>query len=115
MQKVKRDSRLWRFEDRLRAADRRGSLCCGVQHPVTRVGCFCFPREANTGRDLSITCATVTSEGSQTILRARVLLNLTEANIEDLIFMPLPKNENQPLYCLDIGSLFTTQSETTFN
>lgn len=82
MQKVKRDSHLWRFEDRLRTADRRGS--CGVQHPIICVGCFFvvfFPREANTGRDLSITGATVTSEGSQTILRARVLLNLTEAQM----------------------------------
>lgn len=74
MEKVKRDSRLWRFEDRLKTADRGGSLCCGVQHPAI---CFLFfsPREANTARDLSITCATVTSEGSQTILGARVLLN----------------------------------------
>lgn len=78
MQKVKRDSRLWRFEDCLKTADRGGSLCCGVQLPVIRVGCFFLffsPREANAARDLSITCATVTSEGSQTISRARVLLN----------------------------------------
>lgn len=116
MEKVKWDSRLWRFEDRLKTADGGGSLCCGVQHPVICVGCFFLffsPREANTARDLSITFATVTSEGSQTILGA--LFYLTEANVDDLIFMPQPKNENQPLYCLDIVSLFTTQPETTFN
>lgn len=113
MQKVKRDSRLWRFEDCLKTADRGGSLCCGVQHPVIRVGCFFFVFFSTGGKrsQRSVNhlchCDIWQSQGH--------VFYLTEANVDDLIFMPLPKNENQPLYCLDIVSLFTTQPETTFN
>lgn len=117
MQKVKRDSRLWRFEDCLKTADRGGSLCCGVQHPVIRVGCFFFCFFLHGRQTQPEICQSPVPLWHLRVVRQSQghVFYLTEANVDDLIFMPLPKNENQPLYCLDIVSLFTTQPETTFN